>query len=88
MLGLLDDRGDVGARLREIASALGRPESAVKRWLRIMRGQVRSIGATNAAGTTCPATPPDGEPAQDDPAGDDAQASRSPVGGRHIGNPG
>ncbi|MGH9004815.1 MAG: hypothetical protein ACRDYV_16965, partial [Acidimicrobiia bacterium] len=36
---LLTERGDHGARRDELVTAVGKPESSVKRWLRIMRDQ-------------------------------------------------
>lgn len=74
ILALLEDRGDAGARLGEIAATLGRPQGSVKRWLRIMRdhGQVRSAGTTNAGRYYLPEHAPDEDPVQDNPAGDDA----------------
>jgi hypothetical protein len=72
VLALLEDRGDAGARLGEVAAELGRPENTVKRYMRIMRdhGLIASAGTTRAGRYYLPEHSPDGEPAQDEP--DDA----------------
>jgi hypothetical protein len=68
VLGLLADRGQTGARRDEIVTALRRPESSVKRWLRIMRdhGMVTAAGATSAARYYLPEHSPDTEPGMPD----------------------
>jgi hypothetical protein len=74
VLDLLNQYGDTGARRDEIVTALRRPESSVKRWLRIMRdhGLITTAGSTSAARYYLPGhAPDDGEPEQDD-RGDDA----------------
>lgn len=59
--GLLASRGDSGARRDEIVAATGRPESSVKRWLRILRDHELIIaqGATSAARYYLPDHAPD-----------------------------
>jgi hypothetical protein len=74
-LALLAERGDAGARLGEIALALGRPESTVKRWLRIMRDQglIAAAGTTRAGRYYLPGHAPDDAGSDRDiPADDDA----------------
>jgi hypothetical protein len=74
ILALLDRRGDAGARRDEVVTALGRPESTVKRWLRIMRdhGLIVAHGSTSAARYYLPEHAPD-EAAYD---GDDTSSDR------------
>ncbi len=75
VLALLGERGDAGARLGEIALALGRPESTVKRWLRIMRDQglIAAAGTTRAGRYYLPGHAPDDAGSDGDiPADDDA----------------
>jgi len=80
ILALLGERGDAGARRDEIVALLHRPESSVKRWLRILRdhGRITTSGATSAARYYLPEHAPDagedtpgnidGTPADDDAA--------------------
>jgi len=68
ILSLLTDRGDTGARRDEIITALRRPESSVKRWLRILRdhGLVTAQGSTSAARYYLPEHAPDADTSTED----------------------
>lgn len=71
ILGLLGERADAGVRRDEIVAALRRPESSVKRWLRILRdhGLITAAGATSAARYYLPEHAPGAETgAEDDDA--------------------
>jgi len=61
IVALLDERGDAGARRDDIVAALNRPESSVKRWLRILRdhGRITASGSTSAARYYLPEHAPD-----------------------------
>jgi hypothetical protein len=66
ILNLLDERGSDGARRDELVTALGKPESSVKRWLRIMRdhGLIVVQGSTRSARYLLPEHSDDATPGE------------------------